>query len=105
MFSASESSSERRFTRSRGVSDASAVALVKSYSLITGVTFRIKRLVVLVVLAIRASLAGGVSGGGWCKIAVLRQPDLLALVDANCKDNETRPEAIHRILKEYLTER
>lgn len=69
-------------------------------------TFRIKRLVVLAVLAIRASLAGGVSGGGgWCKIAVLRQPDLLALVDANCKDNETRPEAIRRILKEYLTER
>lgn len=68
-------------------------------------TFRIKRLVVLAVLAIRASLAGGFSGGGWCKIAVLRQPDLLALVDANCKDNETRPEAIRRILKEYLTER
>ena len=35
-------------------------------------------------------------------ILVRLQPDLLALVDANCKDNETRPEAIRRILKEYL---
>lgn len=38
-------------------------------------------------------------------ILVRLQPDLLALVDANCRDNETRPEAIRRIIKEHLTKR
>lgn len=41
--------------------------------------------------------------GQGTQIQVRLQPDLLALVDANCKDNETRPEAIRRILKEHLT--
>ena len=41
--------------------------------------------------------------GKGTQVQVRLQPDLLALVDANCKDNETRPEAIRRILKEHLT--
>jgi len=42
--------------------------------------------------------------GQGTQIQVRLQPDLLALVDANCKDNETRPEAIRRILKEHLSD-
>ena len=42
--------------------------------------------------------------GQGAQIQVRLQPDLLALVDANCKDNETRPESIRRILKEYLSD-
>lgn len=36
-------------------------------------------------------------------ILVRLQPDLLALLDASIVDNETRPEAVRRILKQYLT--
>lgn len=42
--------------------------------------------------------------GKGTQIQVRLQPDLLALVDANCKDHETRPEAIRRILKEHLSD-
>lgn len=36
-------------------------------------------------------------------VTVRLPPDLLALLDASIVDNETRPEAIRRILKERLT--
>lgn len=41
--------------------------------------------------------------GKGTQIQVRLQPDLLALLDAAVVDNETRPEAIRRILSNWLS--
>lgn len=43
--------------------------------------------------------------GQGAQIQVRLQPDLLALLDAAIVDNETRPEAIRRILTDWLSEK